>query len=96
MLVFFSARRLKPGTYDQFREAWMPEGSEMPPGTVAVYHAKNVKDENEVISFGLFDADAETVRGDESEELKRQDAIAQFVEDIPLEGVYEVVEEMRP
>jgi hypothetical protein len=47
----------------------------------------------------LFEADPDSldqIRGDESEELKRQDAMAQFVEDLPLEGVYEVVEEMRP
>ena len=98
MLVFFSGRRLKPGTYDQFREAWQPEG-ELPEGTVTIYHARNVKDENEVISFGIFDADRgalDEVRGDEAAELKRQDAMAQLVDDIPLEGVYEVVEEIKP
>ena len=44
MLVFFSGRRLKPGSYDQFRRAWMPEGEELPQETVAIYHARNVKD----------------------------------------------------
>jgi hypothetical protein len=99
MLVFFSGRRLKPGTYDQFREAWMPDDEELPEETVTIYHARNVKDENEVISFGLFEADRsalDDVRGDEPAELKRQEAMAQFVDDIPLEGVYEVVEEIKP
>ena len=36
------------------------------------------------------------MRGDEEEELKRQDAMAKSVHDIPLEGVYEVIEEIRP
>ena len=99
MLVFFSGRRLKPGSYDQFRRAWMPEGEELPQETVAIYHARNVKDPDEVISFGIFDGSPEAVsavRGDEAAELKRQDAMAAFVETVPLEGVYEVVEEIKP
>jgi len=99
MLVFFSGRRLKPGSYDQFRRAWMPEGEELPQETVAIYHARNVKDPDEVISFGIFDGSPEAVsavRGDEAAELKRQDAMAAFVENVPLEGVYEVVDEIKP
>ena len=102
MLVFFSGRRLKPGSFDQFRRAWQPgdgDEPELPPGVVAIYHARNIKDEDEVISFGIFDGDRETVsqvRGPEAEELQRQDAMAAFVENVPLEGVYEVIEEIRP
>jgi hypothetical protein len=99
MLVFFSGRRLKPGSYDQFRRAWMPEGEDLPEGTVAIYHARNVKDPDEVISFGIFDGgreDIDEVRGEEDAELKRQDAMATFVQNVPLEGVYEVVEEIKP
>ena len=99
MLVFFSGRRLKPGSYDQFRRAWMPEGEELPEGTVVIYHARNVKDPDEVISFGIFDEGPEAiddVRRDETAELKRQDAMAVFVENVPLEGVYDVVEEIKP
>ena len=99
MLVFFSGRRLKPGSYDQFRRAWMPGDEELPEGTVAIYHARNLKDPDEVISFGIFGGDREAigdVRGDEAAELKRQDAMAAFVKNVPLEGVYEVVEEIKP
>ena len=97
MLVFFSDRYLKPGSWEQFRRAWQP-GDELPPGVVAIYHARNVKDPDEVISFGIFDGSPEAVsavRGDETAELKRQDAMAAFVENVPLEGVYEVVEEIK-
>jgi hypothetical protein len=99
MLVFFSGRRLKQGSYDQFRRAWMPEDEELPESAVAIYHARNVKDPDEVISFGLFDVDPHSIdeiRGDESAELSRQDAMAAFVENVPLEGIYEVVEELKP
>ncbi len=101
MLVFFSGRRLKPGRWEQFREAWSPASGEdeLPPGAVAIYHARNLKDPDEVISFGIFEGDADAaaaVRGDGDAELRRQDAMAEFVHDIPLEGVYEVIEEIRP
>jgi hypothetical protein len=102
MLVFFSARRLKGDQWDEFRKAWgggsdeAPEG--LPEGSV-VYHARNIKDENEVISFGIFDVGRESlnvVRGSEEDELKRQEEMAEHIHDIPLEGVYEVIEEIKP
>jgi hypothetical protein len=99
MLVFFSGRRLKPGSYDQFRRAWMPEDEDLPEGTIAIYHARNIKDPDEVISFGIFEGGREAlqeIRGEEEDELRRQDAMAAFVKNVPLEGVYEVVEEIRP
>jgi hypothetical protein len=102
MLVFFSARRLKGDQWDEFRKAWAggsddaPEG--LPEGSV-IYHARNVKDEDEVISFGIFPVERdsiEVIRGSEEDELKRQEEIAKYVHDTPLEGIYEVVEEIRP
>ena|SRR2546422_10599847 len=102
MLVFFSGRRLKPGAWEQFRRAWMPdEMGDLPEGTVAIYHARNVKDEDEVISFGIFEGDREDIAryrggGDQEAELRRQDAMAAFVKNVPLEGIYEVIEELKP
>jgi hypothetical protein len=101
MLVFFSGRRLR-GEWDDFRKAWGGEGDEaladLPDGAV-IYHARNIKDEDEVISFGIFDIDRdslEVVRGSAEDEAKRQEEIGKHVHDIPLEGIYEVVEELRP
>ena len=54
MIVMFTARRLKPGAWDQFRRAWDP-GDNKPPGFQRAYHARNIRDEDEIISFGLFD-----------------------------------------
>ena len=98
MYVFFSGRRLKPDAFEQFRRAWQPgEDDELPPGAVAIYHARNRKDPDEVISFGIFDVDdPKEVRGPEEAELKRQDAMAAFVKNVPMEGVYEVIEEIKP
>jgi hypothetical protein len=98
MLVFFSGRRLKPDAFEQFRRAWQPgEDEELPPGTVAIYHARNRKDPDEVISFGIFDIDdPAAVRGPEEQEIARQDRMAAFVKNVPMEGVYEVIEEIKP
>ena len=97
MLVFFSARRLKPGAYEQFRRAWEGTG-ERPPGFQRAYHARNVRDEDEIISFGLFDMskdDYHQWRGEvEDDENKRVDAISAFVENEHVAGVFEVLEEV--
>jgi heme-degrading monooxygenase HmoA len=97
MLVFFTARRLKPGAYEQFRRAWDP-GDEKPPGFQRAYHARNLRDEDEIISFGLFDMskdDYHQWRGDvEQEENKRVDAMSAFVENQHVSGVFEVVDEV--
>jgi heme-degrading monooxygenase HmoA len=99
MIVMFTARRLKPGAWEQFRAAWDP-GTSPPPGFIRAYHARNVRDEDEVISFGLFNmtmADYHQWREDaDATENQRVDAISAFVENQPVSGVYEVVEEYEP
>jgi hypothetical protein len=98
MLVFFTARRLKPGAWEQFRRAWDP-GDEKPPGFRRAYHARNVRDEDEVISFGLFDMTKDEYhawRGEsDAEENKRVDHMSQFVENEHVSGVFEVIEEVE-
>lgn len=100
MLVMFSARRLKPGAWDQFRRAWSPEDGLMPPGLQRAYHARNIRDEDEVISFGLFDMTIEDYRrwrGDaDAAETKRVDHLSAFVENEHVSGVYEVVDTVDP
>jgi hypothetical protein len=101
MLVFFSGRHLKPGQWEEFRKAWgggsdePPEG--LPEGAV-VYHARSIKDEDEVISFGIFPIDRDSldvVRGSAEEDAKRTEEISKHVKDTPMEGIYEVVEELK-
>ncbi len=95
MIVMFSARRLKPGAFDEFRRAWEP-GDAMPPGFQRAYHARNVRDEDEVISFGLFDmseSEYRRWRGEaDAEENQRVDRLSAFVETDHVSGVYEVID----
>jgi heme-degrading monooxygenase HmoA len=97
MIVMFTARRLKPGAWDQFRRAW-DSGGGAPPGLQRAYHARNIRDEDEVISFGLFDMTEEDYRRwreeSDAQELQRQDHMAAFVENEYVSGVYEVIEEV--
>jgi heme-degrading monooxygenase HmoA len=98
MIVMFSARRLKPGAWDQFRNAWEGDG-ERPPGLKQAVHARNIRDEDEVISFGMFDMSEADYRRwrEESEagENKRVDALSAFVENDHVSGVYEVIETLE-
>ncbi|MGO9788784.1 MAG: antibiotic biosynthesis monooxygenase family protein [Solirubrobacteraceae bacterium] len=95
MIVMLTARRLKPGSWDQFRRAW-DDVDAKPPGFQRAYHARNIRDEDEVISFGLFDmtmADYHRWRAEaDAQEMRRIDHLSAFVENEPVSGVYEVIE----
>jgi heme-degrading monooxygenase HmoA len=98
MIVMFSARRLKPGAWDQFRRAWDP-GDDKPPGFKRAYHARNIRDEDEVISFGLFDMSESEYREwrgrVDAEENQRVDGMSAFVENEHVAGVFEVIDEVE-
>ncbi|MEA2402541.1 MAG: hypothetical protein QOK00_2944 [Thermoleophilaceae bacterium] len=95
MIVMFSARRLKPGAWEQFRRAWDP-GDARPPGFQRAYHARNIRDEDEIVSFGLFDMTEEDYRAwraeADAEETERVDRLSPFVQNEYVSGVYEVVD----
>jgi heme-degrading monooxygenase HmoA len=99
MIVMFSARRLKPGAWDQFRRAWDP-GEAAPPGFQRAYHARNIRDEDEIISFGLFDMTEEDYRRwrqeSDAEETQRVDRLSAFVKNEYVSGVYEVIDVLEP
>ena len=99
MIVMFTARRLKPDAWEQFREAWGP-GDQPPPGIQRAYHARNIRDEDEVISFGLFDMSIDDYRrwreDSNAQETGRVDRMSAFVEHEYVSGVYEVIDEFNP
>lgn len=95
MIVMLTARRLKPGAWEQFRRAWDP-GGDKPPGFQRAYHARNIRDEDEIVSFGLFDMtedDYRRWRSDaDAEETQRVDRLSAFVQNEHVAGVYEVID----
>ena len=99
MIVMFSARRLKPGSWEQFRAAWEGDESDRPPGLQRVYHARNIRDEDEIISFGIFDMSEDDYRSwreqTDAVETQRVDRLSAFVENDHVSGVYEVIETLE-
>lgn len=97
MICALTVRKLKPGTFDQFREVFM-EGAmegEMPEGFVRFDMLRNVEDPDEVISFGFFEGTPEQLRESAAQEgyEEQLEKIAPFVESVGADGLYEVVEE---
>src|SRR5256885_3183169 len=95
MIVMLSARRLKPGAWEQFRRAWDP-GDATPPGFQRAYHARNIRDEDEIVSFGLFDMSEDDYRSwraeADAEETQRVDRLSAFVENDYVSAVYDVID----
>jgi len=97
MHAFLTVRKLKPGSYDDWRKAWEPE--EWPEGARKAYILRNVDDPDEVIAFGFYEEDLSQLRSDPtmSEQQKaRFERMAPHVASTGADGVYEVVEEVTP
>jgi heme-degrading monooxygenase HmoA len=97
MLCALTVRKLKPGTYEQFRQAFIPDDDvEVPAGWKQFYALRNTGDENEVITFGLFDGTLDQLRAGQQESSdydERRAATDEFVESVGADGVFEVIEE---
>jgi|SRR5579871_2903296 len=100
MICTLTARRLTPGAYDAFREAW--DVSYMNEAAIRrwkrIYHVRDVTDPDIIISFGLFDGTLNELREAQTAIGRSQqvDRIAPHVADVLLDGSYEVIEELTP
>jgi hypothetical protein len=100
MICTFTARRLKPGTYNAFRAAWDPfdAADDALRRWKRIYHCRDIEDPDVVISFGLFDGTLEELRqaqallGRESQ----VDRVGPHVQEVLLDGSYEIVEQLTP
>jgi hypothetical protein len=96
MLCALTVRRLKPGTFEQFREAFMQHEKleDPPPGYVQLNMIRNAKNPDEVICFGFFDGTVDGLRRAAAGQdyAGQLDAIEPFVESVGADGLYEVVE----
>lgn len=97
MICFLAARRLKPGAYEDVRRAWEPE--RWPQEAIRAYHLRHERDENLVVSFGLYQgtlADRERIRDAHGSDAERLARVADYVEDTLVEGAFEVIDEVDP
>jgi hypothetical protein len=97
MYSALTVRKLKPGTYDDWRKAWRGTDEEMPEG-VQAYILRNLKDPDEIIAFGLIEGELDQIREgmDPEAERARQEAMAPYIESIGADGIYEVIERIGP
>jgi hypothetical protein len=97
MQAFLTVRRLKPGSYDDWRQAWEPDN--WPEGSVKAYILRNLNDPDEVIAFGFFEGEIASLRNQpdfRDQQEARFERMAPHVESTGADGVYEVVEEVSP
>jgi hypothetical protein len=97
MHAFLTVRKLKPGSYDEWRKAWEPD--EWPEGSQRAYILRNVEDPDEVIAFGFYDADLTALRDNArfaDQQRTRFERMAPCVASTGADGVYEVVDEVVP
>jgi hypothetical protein len=97
MLCALTVRKLKPGSMEQFKQAFIPDDdSQVPAGWKRFYAIQNVADENEVVTFGFFEGTLDELRAsqqDNGEYDQRRAASDEFVDSVGADGVFEVVEE---
>jgi Antibiotic biosynthesis monooxygenase len=99
MICALTVRKLKPGAFEQFREAFTGGMGDTPPdGFVRFNMLRNAENPNEVITFGFFDGSVEQLREVASKEgyEEQLEGIAPFVESVGADGLYEIVEERVP
>jgi hypothetical protein len=94
VLCAHTVRRLKPGTYEQFRQAFTFEGGDPPAGWVRFHMLRGLTDENEVVTFGFFDGSLEELERSQREDdyRTRREQIDPLVESVLANGVYEIVD----
>ena len=84
-VVWITTRRIKPGTYEEFRKAWRP--SAIPDGMLRAYECYS-EDRNEVVGISWWDSFESRERYRLSDvEAERQRAMAPFV-DAESSGLY--------
>lgn len=97
MQAFLTVRRLKPGSYDEWRQAWEPDN--WPEGSAKAYILRNLNDPDEVIAFGFFEGEIASLRNQpdfRDQQEARFERMAPHVESTGADGVYDVVEEVSP
>ena len=97
MLCALTVRQLKPGTFERFAEEFGPRESEGPPrGWIRFDMIRDLADENRVVTFGFFDGTLEELERSQAESgfEERRAAVDDIVDEVVVNGVFEVVREM--
>jgi hypothetical protein len=92
MLCALTVRRLKPGTFDQFKADFGPPDDAAQQGWVRFHMLRGTTDENEVVTFGFFDGTLEQLEQSQRDHgyADRVQDVSALVEQVISNGVYEV------
>jgi hypothetical protein len=95
VIAALTVRKLKPGTYDEWRKAWQGDDDDLPEGAEA-YILRNKKDPDEIIAFGLVEGNIDEIMAgmDPAKEEARLAAMAPYVESVGADGIYDVIEKI--
>ncbi len=97
MKAILTARRLHPGHFEAFRQAWQPE--RFPPGMVKAYVLRDRNDADQVTAFGVFDLSEERIAEQRVElapkERERDDRMAAHVAETITSGFFDVTWSME-
>ena len=95
MLCAHTVRQLKSGSFEQFAEAFTPEGAP-PPGWARFTMLRGIADPDQVITFGYFDGTLEELEATQVDHgyAARVAAVLPLVENTIVNGVYEIAVEL--
>jgi hypothetical protein len=96
MICALTVRTLKPGTFEEFRAAFMQHANpdEIPAGWVRFNMIRGIENPDEVVCFGFFDGTLDDLRGGGQDGYSEQmAAIAPFVESVGTNDLFEIVED---
>jgi hypothetical protein len=97
MICTLTARRLKPGRFDDFRAAWV-EADEAHPDVARrwspVYLTRDVNEHDVIVAFGMFNGSLDELRRAQEDHSYHEAVgrISEFVDEVLLDGAYEVLE----
>jgi Antibiotic biosynthesis monooxygenase len=99
MICALTVRKLKPGTFDEFRQAFMKpmQDGSPPEGFVRFNMLRSTENPDEVICFGFFDGTPEQLRAN-AEKFgypEQMQGIAPFVEAVGTDGFFDIVEDYK-
>ena len=96
MICALTVRKLKPGSFDDFRQAFTADFPDEPPENWVRFNMiRSQADPDEVVTFGFFDGTVEDLRAMMAEGGRdaQQERIAPFVESTGTDGLFEIVED---
>jgi hypothetical protein len=97
VICALTVRRLHPGTFDEFREAFLRDiDAEAPPtGWVRFNMIRGIDDPDEVVCFGFFDGTLDELRKTGQDGYAdQQAAIAPYVASVGTDALFDIVEDV--